>query len=89
MNHLLILKQESLKITFFWNVMPFSLVDSYFHFGRMYSLHLLGRKVDVAQSSLQTEVYYTRSEVLAAVIMKNTSFWNVILSQLHIQEDSN
>jgi hypothetical protein len=30
--------------------------------------------VDVVQSSLQIVVYYTRSEVLAAVIMKNIFF---------------
>jgi hypothetical protein len=40
----------------------------------MYSLHLLGRKVDVAQRSLQIDVYYTRFEVPAAMIMKITVF---------------
>jgi hypothetical protein len=31
---------------------------------------------DAAQSSLQIEVYYIRFEVLAAVIMKITVFWD-------------
>jgi hypothetical protein len=55
----------------------------------MYSLHLLGRKVDVAESSLPIEVYHARFKVLVAVIMKLTVFWDVPLGQHHIHGDSN
>jgi hypothetical protein len=75
---------KSLMITFFLNMMQFSLVDSYTHFGLKHSSHFLGRKVDATQNSFQTEVYCTRSETLATGIMKNT----VTLGQCHIQDNN-
>jgi hypothetical protein len=67
-----------MKSTVFWNITPFSPLKVYRLFEGMYHLRLQGRMINRATN--QRESWRQAGfEVLTAVVMKNSIFWNITL----------